>query len=273
MPRPEAHPATAEELAALDPAAVARVAAILRDARRVLFVTGAGISADSGLPTYRGVGGLYEDTDTDDGLPIEDALSGEMLRARPAITWKYVRQIEESCRGAGHNAAHEILAEWERAIASRRGEAWVLTQNVDGFHRDAGSRNVIEVHGNLRALVCVRCGARADVESYEALPPLPACARCDGLVRPDVVLFGEMLPSAAIERLEQQLERGFDAVMIIGTTAVFPYIAAPVVLAARAGRATIEINPGRSEVSRFVRERLAARAVVALTAIDAALGS
>ena len=89
------------------------VASFLKKARSVLFITGAGISADSGLPTYRGIGGLYEDADTPEGIPIEDALSGEMMRRNPGLTWKYIHQIESSSRGASFNRAHAVLAEAE----------------------------------------------------------------------------------------------------------------------------------------------------------------
>src|SRR5438132_12154589 len=103
----------------------------MRRARRVLAITGAGISADSGLPTYRGIGGLYESDLTEDGFPIEEALSGDMMRSRPDITWKYIYQIESSCRDRKHNAGHEALAQMQ----SRYERFTVLTQNIDGFHR------------------------------------------------------------------------------------------------------------------------------------------
>jgi NAD-dependent deacetylase len=93
-----------------NPAIVARIVEEMRRARRLLFITGAGISADSGLPTYRGIGGLYNDQATEDHFPIETALSGSMLEANPAITWKYLHQIENACRGARFNDAHAIIA-------------------------------------------------------------------------------------------------------------------------------------------------------------------
>ena len=117
------------------------VASCLQDATSVLFVTGAGISAESGIPTYRGIGGLYNDADTPEGIPIEEALSGEMMRSRPAITWRYIHQIEAASRGASFNRAHQFVADMER----RCERVCVLTQNVDGFHKSAGSRNVIGV--------------------------------------------------------------------------------------------------------------------------------
>lgn len=246
-----------------------RAARLLDGARRVLAITGAGVSADSGLPTYRGIGGLYEDAGTEDGLPIEEALSGEMMRRRPEVCWKYIHQIESSCRGARHNAAHVALA----AMQQRFERFTVLTQNIDGFHGDAGSQDVIEIHGNLRRLVCVHCGAGREVPDYAGLRLPPACARCGGLERPRVVLFGELLPEPALERLEQLLHEGVDAVLTIGTTSVFPYIAAPVLMARRRGIPSIEINPGRSEVSDLVGMRIAARAAAALPALAGRLGA
>ncbi len=252
----------------VDLAAGDRVAALLRCAGSALFITGAGISADSGLPTYRGIGGLYDDGGTEDGVSIETALSGATFAKDPALTWKYLAQIERSCRGARPNAAHEALA----AIEARIPRTWVLTQNVDGFHRAAGSRNVIEIHGDVHDLECRACGWESRVASYEALSLPPRCPRCPAVIRPRVVLFGEMLPPAAISALEREMRRGFEVVVSIGTTSVFPYIAGPVVAASRAGIPTVEINPGESEVSSFVSHRIADRAAPALTALRRALG-
>ena len=108
-------------------AEIDEIAGRLKDCSSILFVTGAGISADSGLPTYRGIGGLYEQDGTEDGIPIEAALSGAMFQRDPALTWKYIHQIESACREAGPNRAHEAIAELER----RFDRVWTLTQNVD----------------------------------------------------------------------------------------------------------------------------------------------
>jgi NAD-dependent deacetylase len=247
----------------IDPAVLDRVAQIFERARSVLFITGAGISADSGLPTYRGIGGLYETAITEEGFAIEEALSGDMLRERPEVCWKYIHQIERACRGATWNRAHEVLAMMER----RYERTCVLTQNVDAFHRRAGSKNVIEIHGDVHRLSCTRCEFRDCVEDYSGLSIPPRCPRCEAIVRPEVVLFGEMLPRAAVAALQHELDRGFDLVVSIGTTSVFPYIAAPVVLARRADRDTVEINPGHTDVSHVVAHRMRNRAAVALDAI------
>ena len=237
-------------------------AADLAAARRVLVITGAGISADSGLPVYRGVGGLYDGDDTEDGVPIETALSGAMLRQRPELTWKHLLQIARAGVGCEPNAAHHALARME--ASGRFAGFTVLTQNVDSFHHAAGSRDVIEVHGDLRQLHCRACGYDAPMPDPRGLDGPPACPCCAALMRPSIVLFGESLPAAAITRYEQVLEQGVDLVMVVGTSAGFPYIAGPVAQAARQGLPTIEINPARSEVSYLVRHRLAVRAAVAL---------
>lgn len=247
-------------------AAIAAATAALRAAQSVLFITGAGMSADSGLPTYRGIGGLYQDRHTEDGFPIEVALSATMMRRRPEVTWRYIAEIEAACRGAGPNRGHRAIAELE----ARLPRVVVLTQNVEGLHQRAGSQKVIEIHGNVHRLRCTGCGARSTVESFEGLSIPPRCA-CGGLIRPEVVLFEEALPGKAIADLSEELLRGFDAVVSVGTTSVFPYIAAPVVQAAEQGRATIEINPGQSEVSEVVGIRIRTRAAVALDRIVGAL--
>lgn len=239
-----------------------QVAEALTASRRVLFVTGAGISAESGLPTYRGVGGLYADRDTEDGVPIEEALSGAMFRRDPALCWRHLARIEAACRGARPNAAHRALV----ALEAGR-EVVVLTQNVDGLHREAGSTDVIEIHGNLHRLRCPSCHWRDEVADYSALVIPPRCPACGAVIRPDVVLFEEALPADAIGRLYAALSRPFDLVVSIGTGARFPYVAAPVVEQVRAGRPALEIDPGDTAVSGIVTWKLRMGAVAALTAL------
>ena len=226
----------------------------LRSARRLLFITGAGISADSGLPTYRGVGGLYNNEATEDGLEIEDALSGDCLLTHPEITWKYLLQIQQNCQAVVPNAAHRAIAALETSH-----EVVVLTQNIDGLHTQAGNSRVIEIHGNQAVRYCMRCHAPADADD-RTLPP--RCAHCGG-----VVLFGESLPEAALIALQEELDQGFDLIFVIGTTAVFPYIAAPVMQAVRQGIPTVEINPARTRLSSQVRYYLPLGAVEAFAAI------
>jgi len=245
---------------------ITRAAAMFSQARRVLVITGAGMSADSGLPTYRGIGGLYDRDVTEEGMTIEEALSIDTFRRDPALTWKYVAQVEKACRGASPNDGHRILAD----LAPRFERLCILTQNVDGFHTAAGSRDVIEMHGNIHRLRCEGCGDLTVVESYAAIDKMPpACGQCGGLVRPAVVLFGEMLPTRAVTRYERALADGFDLVVTIGTSAVFPYIAAPVREAWRGGWATIEINPEVTEISRFCHATIRRSAAQTLSEIAA----
>ena len=239
------------------------IAACLRGAERVLFVTGAGVSADSGLPTYRGVGGLYEDRLASEDLPIEAILSGEMLQRRPALTWKHILEIEKACRGAAPNRGHRVLADIER----QKPGTWVLTQNIDGFHRRAGSRNLIEIHGHLWDLYCPQRDWTERVDDFTGLDLPPRCPRCAAVIRPDVVFFGEMLPEEKVETLYRELDRGFDLVFSVGTTSVFPYITEPVLQAKRAGKPTVEINPGETEISDLVDFRVRSGAAEALEAL------
>ena len=242
------------------------IAEKLRDCRRVLFITGAGVSADSGLPTYRGVGGLYNDGETEEGLSIEEALSGDCFAVRPDITWKYLAQIQHNCHAVQPNAAHRAIAALERDM-----EVVVLTQNIDGLHLKAGSTDVIEIHGTLDECFCTQCGREMAYASLDLPQSMPRCRACDGVIRPQVVLFGEALPEQAMRRLYAALDEAFGMVFLIGTTAVFPYIAEPVVMAVRAGVPTVEINPARTRLSDRVDYYLPLGAAEAMTAICKAM--
>ncbi len=224
------------------------VSSQLLRAARVLFITGAGISIDSGLPTYRGVSGLYEQDDPVEGLPIEQLLSGQMFAMRPELTWKYLRQVEEACRGAEPNAGHRAL----RTLEEHLPEVWILTQNVDGLHRAAGSQKVIEIHGTIHRLRCTKCVYTLEVEDFTGLAEVPRCPSCQAVIRPDVVLFGEWLGTENVAILERELRQGFDVVCSVGTSSPFPYIVQPIVAARQAGHFTVEINPGTTAVSDVV---------------------
>ena len=236
------------------------VAQALREAQSVLFVTGAGISAESGIPTYRGVGGIYTNADTPDGMPIEVALSGETFRRSPMITWRYIHQIAAASQDAHENRAHEIVAAFEEKFD----RVWVLTQNVDGFHRKAGSSNVIDIHGDVHELLCTSCSYRETVDDYRGLGEVPRCPACSGFLRPDVVLFGELLPVEKVETLHRETAKGFDAVFSIGTSGLFPYVIQPVIDGARNGKLTVEVNPDRTTISELVSYRLETGAVTAM---------
>ncbi len=242
---------------------IAQVAGLLKQSRSILFITGAGISADSGLPTYRGIGGLYNDAVTEEGIPIEMALAGETLARQPEITWKYLAQIEKNCRNAKYNRSHKVIAEIERRFE----RVWVLTQNIDGFHHDAGSKNIIDIHGNMHKLLCANCGWRNTINDFTEINLPPICPECGKVARPDVVFFGEMLPDDKLAKLHAELKRGFDLYFSIGTTSVFPYIQQPVLHAKSSGRPTIEINPAETEISHLVDIKLNMRAAQALDLI------
>lgn len=236
---------------------IIEVAHRLRDAQRVLFITGAGISAESGLPTYRGIGGLYNSRDTEDDVPIEVALSGPMFKNRPALTWKYLWQIGSSCIGATPNLAHKIIAE----VESVKSDVWVLTQNVDGLHRLAGSRNLIEVHGHMYDLYCTVCGqdytAKDLLSNFGGVPSLPPeCPSCHGVIRPKVVLFGEMLSESVTQAMIELINKDFDLVFSIGTSALFPYIQDLLFQAQSNETPVIEINPAITEVSQSCQHHI-----------------
>ncbi|MGD8863477.1 MAG: Sir2 family NAD-dependent protein deacetylase [Myxococcales bacterium] len=250
----------------MDPTELQKQAEALRarltPGQRLLFITGAGLSAESGLPTYRGVGGLYEGRGTEHGMPIEMALSGPVFLQQPEVTWKHLFHIGEAVRGATHNLAHGIIARLERDF-----EVVVLTQNVDGFHRTAGSTRIIDIHGDCRQLLCTACDYREQRDDYAGLELPPRCPRCDAVIRPDVVLFEEMLPQPKVMRLLAELQRGFDAYFSVGTSSLFPYVTEPMEEAARRGKLTVEINPGRTDLSDQVEFRLGCGAGGALSAI------
>ncbi len=235
----------------------------LQPGHRLLFITGAGLSADSGIPTYRGSGGLYNAVPTEDEMPIEQALSSRVFRSHPEITWKYLFQIAEAAQEATFNRGHQVIAEMEHIFQ----HVCVLTQNVDGFHRDAGSVNLIEIHGNLRELECTACDFERRLNRGDEIPVPPRCPECRAVLRPNIVLFEEMLPVDMLTRFQENWEAGFDAVFSVGTSSVFHYIAAPFVWAGQHGKAAIEINPDDTEVTAYSTHKIRLPAAAALDTI------
>ena len=235
------------------------VARAIENAERILIITGAGLSADSGLPTYRGINGLYNDK-TVEGMSIEEALSGPVLRDNPTLCWKYLAELGRACLNAEPNAGHRAIAELQR----RKPGCWVLTQNIDGFHRRAGSpaERLISIHGDLEPLYCQSCGAEDKnlLEALESGLP-PKCPACAGILRPPVVLFEEMLPESAVDLLYSELNKGFELILVVGTSASFPYIYEPVLRTRRAGGVTVEINPDLTVLSQHVDVRLDGKAL------------
>ena len=235
---------------------IAEVARLLKKARRVLFITGAGVSAESGIPTFRGATRAFADGLTEDGLPFETVLSGSTFRSNPKLSWKYFFLLEQSLRGKVPNAAHHALA----SLQTRERTICVATQNIDGLHQAAGSADVIELHGNLRRVKCTLCDYQEYLETFEGMPELPSCPLCQGVIRPDAVLYEEMLPTEALEQFELQQLKGFDLVFSVGTTSVFSYVTQPVVIAAYRDIPTVEINPEATPLSDLVQFRFAAPA-------------
>jgi NAD-dependent deacetylase len=242
----------------------------LESVRSVGAITGAGVSQESGIPTYRGQGGLYDDPE--EGDRTIESLSGHTLRSDPDRTWRAVSGLARNAGTAEPNDAHLALARIELKV-----ERFVLlTQNVDGLHQLAGSRNVIDIHGDVYATRCMACGdaGRLDCGSLSDLKSSPRCERCGGILRPDAVLFGELLPMEKVERiLKEFIGNPPELILVAGTSALFPYITELVTAAVRANRLTIEVNPERTALTSEVDYALAGPAGRYLPAIEAALRS
>jgi NAD-dependent deacetylase len=221
--------------------------------RNVVVFTGAGVSADSGVPTFRGPDGLWRN------FRPEDLATLAAFRNDPALVWEWYEWRRGLIRGALPNAAHEAIA--------RLRDATVVTQNVDGLHTLAGARKVVELHGNIFRVRCMReQTAHIHREPFPELPPL--CESCGALLRPDVVWFGEELPPHAIARSVGALQTG-DLLIIIGTSGVV-YPASGFVNLYKG--LSIEINPEASNLTSSCTYAIAARAAaVTPQIIDAIL--
>jgi NAD-dependent deacetylase len=214
-------------------AGVATLAELLQGARSAVALTGAGVSVPSGIPDFRTPGtGLWEKVD-----PMEVAHIS-VFEADPARFWRYYRPRFQSLGDVRPNAAHAALAELER----RGLLSGVITQNIDRLHRAAGSREVVEVHGSIETSSCVECGASFELERVEALfdaAGVAICVECGGPVKPDVVLFGELLPEAAMERA-QELAEAAELMLCVGSSlAVYPVAGLPELTLAGGGRLAI----------------------------------
>ncbi len=248
----------------------ADLAEALAGVRSVGVITGAGISAESGVPTYRGVGGVYDDPE--EGDRVVEALSGSTLVRDPDRTWRAVTALARMTVDAAPNEAHHALVRMEAALD----RFVILTQNVDGLHHLAGSRHIIDIHGDVLATRCIRCDetGRLSRAAVAELERTPECGSCGANLRPDAVLFGEMLPQKKVYRMQEAFYADPpELVLVIGTSAIFPYIAAPVIDAAREGRMTIEVNPEPTNLSSIVRWSLRGPAGTWVPRIAAALGA
>ena len=214
----------------------------LRAARSVFVLTGAGVSAESGVPTFRG-GGL---TNVWKGMPLEVISSAGMVRSNLPEVWEWFDHRREVLADCRPNPAHETLAGWQTRFPTFT----LATQNVDGLHAQAGSRGVLELHGNVWRARCLNCGGREDVRGKPKDVRPPVCRVCEGMMRPDVVLFGELLPEDVwVEAAERAAE--CDVCFVVGTSAIV-YPAAGLPAAARqAGAYLVEVNPEETPVSVF----------------------
>ncbi len=249
------------------PAALARR---LTTVRSVGVITGAGISAESGIQTYRGVGGLYEDPLK--GERTVEALSAETVQRDPDRTWRVLVELARMAAGAQPNAAHRALVAIERCVDAFA----LLTQNVDGLHAAAGTSHLIEIHGNIRDARCTRCPYRKrfDAHVLAVLEGAPPCPVCRAAMRPDAVLFGEMLMESRVLAMHDAFHvTPPEAVLWIGTSAPFPYIVAPLFTAQRRGSLTIEVNLESTDLTPDVDFALHGRAGEIVPEIARALGA
>jgi NAD-dependent deacetylase len=238
---------------------------------RALVITGAGVSAESGIPTFRGKDGYWRNLD-----PIKLA-TPEAFARDPELVWQWYRERRQSIRNAQPNAGHEAIAR----LAQRAGEFLLVTQNVDDLHERAGlpKDEMVQIHGDIFVTKCSRCNfsqadepesgrLRSIAPASENNGNLPRCSECDALMRPGVVWFGEPLPPRETERVENYLQRDSCGVVIVaGTTATFGYIIDWALRASRRGGELIEVNPEETPLSRFATRLVREPAAVALPRI------
>ena len=215
-----------------------RAAGLLRDATRVVVVTGAGVSAESGLPTFRtGADQLWG------GANLERYGNPRGFRANAADAWAWYEARRERAMAAAPNAAHLAIAEIER----RAPEFHLVTQNIDGLHTRAGSRRVLEIHGSLTRVRCFGCSRVSDWPAPDVARP-PHCGACGGLLRPNVVLFEEALDPWLLDASFRAAE-SCDLLLSVGTSHVVFPAASLVTERARRGQPVVVVNPELDGVS------------------------
>lgn len=242
----------------MDPVSVAAAAALLSRARSLLVVTGAGISAESGIPTFRGAGGLWE------GFRAQDLATPQAFGADPALVWRWYRWRKKICNDAQPNAGHHAVTALERAIPA----FLLLTQNVDGLHPRAGTRQLVELHGNIDTARCTDCGFKRPVPDGD---DVPVCHLCGAPMRPHILWFGETYWDGILERAQAAAQRA-EVCLVVGTSAqVWPPVA--VALAAQsAGAHLIDVNPERTDLSEQADVWIQGTAGAVLPALVSATG-
>ena len=213
----------------------------LKSARSVLFFTGAGISAESGIDTFRGKGGLWNK------MKPEELASIDGFMRNPNLVWEWYQYRRNIVRDTGPNPGHTAIAEFEKYFD----EVTLLTQYVDNLHHRAGSKNILEVHGNIERNFCMDCRTFFGIEDFLDVDEAPKCPKCSGMIRPDVVWFGEMLPQDVFAEAERKAKLS-DICFIVGTSAVV-YPAAYIPLSAKEGGSyLVEINIEPTEITNLV---------------------
>jgi len=210
----------------------------LRDARRTTVLTGAGVSAESGIPTFRGAGGIWEKYD------FQKLATPWGFKEDPELVWEWyqLRQIE--IKKALPNPAHIVIAAMAKYYPAFR----VLTQNIDGMHQRAGSEDVVELHGNIWRMRCERDGTTITLDA--PVTDIPPLCQCGSIMRPDVVWFGEPLRPEIVSEASQAAAES-DLMLVVGTSAiVYPAAALPVIVK-NSGGMVIEINMEETDVSRY----------------------
>ena len=229
----------------------ARLRDLMAQAHHVLVLTGAGVSAESGVPTFRGGGqsAVWK------GMPFDVISSARMLERDLPAVWEWFNYRRNLLAALKPNPAHEAIAQWQQRFAN----CSLVTQNIDGLHQAAGARNVIELHGNIWRARCFECNSRHELRELRMDHEVPICIDCGGHMRPDVVLFGEMLPAGAFERAAHEAGQ-CELCFVVGTSAVVYPAAAIPEIARSAGAYVVEVNPERTPLSDLCDEVLAGKA-------------
>ncbi|TSA82461.1 NAD-dependent deacylase [Deinococcus detaillensis] len=225
--------------------ALEQARALLQAAKRVAVITGAGISAESGIPTFR-------DAQTGHWARFrpEDLASPEEYRQDPETVWEWYAGRYRDVSAAQPNAGHAALTELERRKNGHTDGFLLATQNVDGLHQRAGSRQLVELHGNLTHARCEACQHLAALPAPETFEPPPICPECGSRMRPNVVWFGEWLPPEALARAERAFEAA-DVALVIGTSSLVQPAADLALLTLENGGSIIEINPDVTPLSEW----------------------